>query len=208
VELSDAKAAAIRHWDARPCGAEAAMGAAEGTREFFDLTDRDRYERYAPWLPGIARWDRFTGQDLLEVGCGTGADLARFAAAGARVSGIDLSRRHLELTRSRFDLSGLPVRLERADAERLPYRNSSFDVVYSFGVIHHTSDMAAAVHEIRRVLRPGGFAIIAVYNLLFVNFALTMLALWRTVISSANRSVRVWHASKARPGRVVQWFEQ
>ncbi len=122
VGSSDAKAAAIRHWDARPCGAEAAIGAVEGSPEFFRLTDVDRYERYEPWLAETARWDRFAGQDLLEVGCGTGADLARFAAAGARVSGIDLSLRHLELAGARFDLLGHPVRLTRGDVEHLPYR--------------------------------------------------------------------------------------
>lgn len=155
------------------------MGSEEGSPEFFDLTDQNRYGRYAPWLLRTLRPDRFAGSEVLEIGCGMGADLQQLASAGAHVAAVDLVPRHLELTRRRFELAGLRARLARADAERLPYEGASFDVVYSFGVIMCTADMRAAVREIRRVLRPGGMAIIAVYNLLSVNLALTILALWQ-----------------------------
>jgi ubiquinone/menaquinone biosynthesis C-methylase UbiE len=151
-----AKTAAASHWGAHPCGAAAASGAEEGSARFFDLIDTDRYQRYAPWLPEIARFERFAGQDLLEIGCGLGTDLACFARAGARVTGIDLVPRHLALTRQRFQLLGLDARLELADAERLPYPDASFDAIYSFGVLHHTPEIGSAIAEMWRVLRPGG----------------------------------------------------
>ena len=177
--MLDARQAAVRHWQARPCGTEAALDIEEGSPGFFQATDRNRYTYYAPWLSATAQWNRFADRDVLEVGCGTGADLEQFAVAGARVSGVDLVPRHLALTSRRFALAGLRAHLARADAEHLPYADASFDAVYSFGVIHHTTDMTAAAREIRRVLRPGGTAIVAVYNLLSVNMALTLLALWQ-----------------------------
>jgi SAM-dependent methyltransferase len=135
----------------------------EGSLEFFRLVDEDRYQRYAPWLVSTARFKRFANQDVLEVGCGLGTDLAQFALVGARVTGIDLVPRHLALTRQRFRIAGLDVRLARADAEALPFAAESFDAVYSFGVLHHTPDMNAALSEIHRVLRPGGRIIVGVY---------------------------------------------
>lgn len=177
--MTDAKKAAARHWGTKPVGAEAASAELEGSPAYFRAIDTYRYEQYAPWLFDAARWDRFAGKDLLEIGCGTGADLQRFAEHGARVSAIDMSPRHLALTRRRFGLAGLDARLTMADAERLPFPSASFDAVYSFGVLHHTSNMLAAANEIRRVLRPGGVAVVAVYHLLSVNFLLTLLALWQ-----------------------------
>jgi len=162
----------VAHWDSRPCGADAGSAAEEGSAEFFRLIDLDRYQRYAPWLPGVARFERFDGQDLLEIGCGLGTDLARFAMAGARVTGIDLVPRHLALTRRRFELARLRACLTLADVERLPYPDESFDAVYSFGVLHHTPDDRAALSEIRRVLRPGGRVIIAVYHRRSYNLAI------------------------------------
>jgi SAM-dependent methyltransferase len=68
------------------------------------------------------------------------------------------------LTRQRFALEQLKTRLTRADAESLPFPEASFDVVYSFGVLHHTPDTLKAVEEARRVLKPGGVAIISLYH--------------------------------------------
>jgi ubiquinone/menaquinone biosynthesis C-methylase UbiE len=72
--------------------------------------------------------------------------------------------RHLRLTRQRFAGEGLATRPVRGDAERLPFADSSFDAVYSYGVLNHTPDTAGAVNEIRRVLRPGGLAIVGLYH--------------------------------------------
>jgi SAM-dependent methyltransferase len=101
---------------------------------------------------------------VLEVGPGLGTDHAQIARAGARAYAIDLTIGHLQSTRRRFALEGRVARLARADAERLPFGDASFDAVYSFGVLHHTPDTQAAVDEIRRVLRPGGFAVVGLYH--------------------------------------------
>jgi len=77
---------------------------------------------------------------------------------------MDLSFRHLELTRQRFRTAAVPVILAQGDAEALPLADTSIDAVYAFGVLHHTPDLTTALAEIRRVLRPGGMLWIAVYN--------------------------------------------
>ena len=101
---------------------------------------------------------------MLEIGVGIGADHQRFAQAGARLTGIDITKHAIDLVRRRFELLKLNSRLMVSDAESLPFPDGSFDLVYSWGVIHHTPDTAAAAREILRVLKPGGEFRVMVYN--------------------------------------------
>ena len=156
------KAEAVKQWDADPCGAD--REAAFGTAEFFALVERERYERYAPWMKSALGFERFAGKTVLEVGFGLGTDHMAFARSGARCYGVDLTPAHVDATRRRLRLENLPVRIARGDAEVLPFADSSFDAVYSFGVLHHTPDTGSAVEEVRRVLRPGGEAIVGLYH--------------------------------------------
>lgn len=156
------KEEAMRQWNADPCGA--VEGIAFGSPEFFRAVEVERYERYAPWMREAMGFDRAAGKRVLEVGCGLGTDLMAFARGGALTFGIDLTERHLRATQRRFLLEARGPRLARADAESLPFRSDSVDVVYSFGVLHHTPGTAQAVREIHRVLRPGGRAIVGLYH--------------------------------------------
>jgi ubiquinone/menaquinone biosynthesis C-methylase UbiE len=90
--------------------------------------------------------------------------VARYAAAGARVTGIDLTPRHVELAEAHLASAGLDARVVAGDAERLPFDDRSFDLTSSNGVLHHTPDILAALREMRRVLRPGGMTTVIVYN--------------------------------------------
>ncbi len=161
----DDKKEAVKQWTHDPCGLLGAEGIEIGSREFYETVDRNRYERYAPWMKTAIGFDRMRDKRLLEVGFGMGTDLFQFAAAGALVSGIDLSPRHLDIARRRFELFGLEADLRIADAEAIPHPDGTFDAVYSFGVIHHTPNIQKALDEIHRVLVPGGEAIVAVYHL-------------------------------------------
>src|SRR5213076_1171802 len=103
------------------------------------------------------------GEHVLEIGGGMGTDLAQFAAHGATVTDLDLSAGHLDLAKENFTLRGLTGRFVLHDAETLPFPDGSFDLVYSNGVLHHTPNTREVVEEIRRVLRPGGRAIVMMY---------------------------------------------
>lgn len=160
----DDKREATEQWTKDPCGLSGASGLEVGTKAFYERVDKNRYEEYAPWMRSAMGFDGFPGRRLLEVGFGMGTDLFQFASAGALVSGVDLSPEHLRIARQRFAVYGLPADLRLADAEQLPFSDGSFDVVYTFGVIHHTPDTQKAVDEIHRVLKPGGLALISVYH--------------------------------------------
>ena len=109
-------------------------------------------------------YDGTTGLDVLDVGCGQGIDLACYASAGARVTGIDLTPRHVQLAREHVAAMGLTAAVVEGDAESLPFSDHGFDRVSSNGVLHHTPNLPAALREIRRVLRPGGEMRIVLYN--------------------------------------------
>jgi ubiquinone/menaquinone biosynthesis C-methylase UbiE len=162
--MSDAayKQATIEQWTADPCGEVVASGET-GTLAYFESLERSRVD-YAPWMEDQLGYAGTAGLDVLDVGCGQGIDLVRYARAGANVTGVDLTPRHVELARTHLEVSGLSGTVAQGDAERLPFADDSFDRVSSNGVLHHTPDIEAALREIRRVLRPGGEARIIVYN--------------------------------------------
>jgi ubiquinone/menaquinone biosynthesis C-methylase UbiE len=160
----DDKREAIEQWTKDPCGFSGAQGVEVGTKAFYERVDANRYDEYGSWMKTRFEFTRFAGKRLLEVGFGIGTDLFQFASAGALVSGVDLSPTHLRIASQRFALYGIPADLRLADAENLPFEDGTFDVVYTFGVIHHTPDTQKAVEEIHRVLKPDGRAIIGVYH--------------------------------------------
>lgn len=137
---------------------------AVGSREFFDDLDDYRFDKLH-YLPRLVDFGGFAGQQLLEVGCGIGTDLVRFARGGARVTGVDLAETAIDLARRNFALHDVaPEDLRVANGEALPYDNDRFDVVYGHGVLQYTSDAGAMIRECHRVLKPGGTGIFMVYN--------------------------------------------
>ncbi len=152
-----------RQWDHDPVGSHYVTVAALHTKEWFLEAERYRYETYAPWMRETMEFDRHCGARLLEIGGGMGIDLAQFAAHGAVVTDADLSAGHLRLARENFAVRSLSGEFVQQDAEALVFDDSSFDVVYSNGVLHHTPDTRQVVREIYRVLKPGGRVIAMVY---------------------------------------------
>jgi SAM-dependent methyltransferase len=149
-------------WQANPCGTKFAE-AAPGTRRFYELVEDHRYQK--EWhIPQAAGFAGAQGLKVLEIGCGLGTDGAKFAAAGADYTGVDLTEAAIELARRRFELFDLRGRFQTADAEQLDFADGSFDLVYSHGVLHHTPDTQRAVREVHRVLRPGGRAVVMLYH--------------------------------------------
>ena len=110
------------------------------------------------------RYTESRGRDVLDVGCGQGIDVYEYASAGARTTGIDLTPRHVELATLHLAATGLAASIFEGDAEAMPFPAESFDLVSSNGVLHHTPNIAAALAECRRVLRPGGTFTAILYN--------------------------------------------
>src|SRR5438270_12856554 len=168
--LEEEKKRAREQWGQDPCGAVHGREHEFGTRQFFDEVERHRYKEYAPWMPEVMGFDNFAGARLLEVGCGMGTDLLQFARGGSRCTGIDLTPRSVEITRHRFNVYGERGDFLLSDGERLPFRDESFDVVYSNGVLHHTPDTGGAIGELYRVLRKGGVAKVMLYHRNSLNY--------------------------------------
>jgi ubiquinone/menaquinone biosynthesis C-methylase UbiE len=143
---------------------------APGSREWFEEIDRRflssayyAQTRGSAPFSHLMRPEIVADKSVLEVGCGMGTHAALLAKAGARLTAIDLTERAVEMTKRRFEVFGLPGNIQRADAEELPFPNASFDTVWSWGVIHHSSSMETCLSEITRVMKAGGRLLLMVY---------------------------------------------
>jgi SAM-dependent methyltransferase len=164
MPVAEEKQLAREQWSKDPAGAIYGREHEFGTREFFEAVERHRYTEYAPWMPEVMGFNDFAGAGLLEVGCGMGTDLLQFARGGAKVTGVDLTPRSIEISRRHLAVYGERGDFAITDGENLPFADESFDVVYSNGVLHHTPDTAGAVREVHRVLRRGGQARVMLYH--------------------------------------------
>jgi SAM-dependent methyltransferase len=140
------------YWNRRPCNLRHSP-APVGTREYFDQVEARKY-LVEPHIPAFAQHARWAGKRVLEIGCGLGTDTINFARAGARITAIDLSSKSLELARQRAEVFGLADRITfvEADAENLAdfVEPAPYDLIYSFGVIHHTPHPSRALEQIRK----------------------------------------------------------
>jgi 2-polyprenyl-3-methyl-5-hydroxy-6-metoxy-1,4-benzoquinol methylase len=134
-----------------------------GSPGFFRQLDDYRYDKLN-YLPRLVDFQTYQDKKFLEVGCGVGIDLVRFARAGANVTGIDLSTTAIDLACSNIEQNGLSADLRVMNGESMLFPDDSFDVVYAHGVLQYTSDAEKMAAEIHRVLKPGGAAILMVYN--------------------------------------------
>jgi len=134
-----------------------------GTKGFFDDLDEYRFDKLC-YLPKVVDFNGYRGKKILEIGCGVGIDLIRFARGGARVTGVDLASQSIQFAKKNFELRGLEADLRVMNGEALEFAGNSFDVVYAHGVLQYTADAAKMAKEMHRVLKPGGEAIAMVYN--------------------------------------------
>jgi SAM-dependent methyltransferase len=134
-----------------------------GSRGFFDDLDQYHFEKLHHLLR-LVNFEGYRGQRVLEVGCGAGVDLARFAKGGADVVGVDLASSAIDLARANFEQQGLTGEFHVANGETLPFADDAFDFVFAHGVVQYTADPQRLVDECRRVLKPCGEAVFQVYN--------------------------------------------
>lgn len=154
------------YWNARPLGLQYVTdeGLQVGSPEFFAHIRPWMNPYKFPWI--MQRIEReaaiLEGKHLLEVGCGMGYDSLELLKRGVRVTATDLTPNAVELTRRHFEVEGvLAEDVRTANVLDLPFEDCTFDAVWANGVLHATGDTPRAVREVRRVLRPGGRAIIS-----------------------------------------------
>ena len=152
------------HWEREACGA----------RYGEDLNGKSRFDqiataRYAlePYISSFANFQSASGKTVLEIGVGAGTDFQNWCNYATHATGVDLTDTAIATTRERLSVNAIPAAsytLRRADAEQLPFADNSFDLVYSWGVLHHTPDTPRAFREAFRVLKPGGTIKAMIYH--------------------------------------------
>jgi ubiquinone/menaquinone biosynthesis C-methylase UbiE len=153
------------YWNARPCNIRHSPKPV-GSREYFDEVEARKYF-VESHIPRFAEFERWRGKKVLEIGCGIGTDTISFARAGAQVTAVDLTEKSLEVARQRAQVFGFQDRVKfyQADAEKLSESVpvEKYDLIYSFGVIHHTPHPENVLGQIRKYAAPGTTVKIMVY---------------------------------------------
>jgi SAM-dependent methyltransferase len=142
----------IDFWDSRPCNIRHSSKEV-GTREYFEEVTAKKYF-VEPHIIPFANFDEWKGKKVLEIGCGIGTAAQSFAEAGAIYTGVDLSEKSLQLARDRFEVFGLEGTFYKVNDEDISsfVPVEDFDLVYSFGVIHHTPNPKKLLSEIRKYM--------------------------------------------------------
>ncbi len=201
--------AAGRYWDAHPISTDS-VAFAPGSRESFEAI----YEKWRATEDDARRQflESCRGQRVLEVGCGIGKDARYLCENGIDYCGLDYSFRSVRMAQDHLAFAGLSPRLLNADAGTLPFRDGSFDLAFSIGVLHHIADTPAGCRELLRVLRPGGTLRVMFYNRRSYHYALVAWAvcplIWlmlklpflRGLLSFAPAKLRHLHAIAEKYG--------
>lgn len=162
-ETNSSKQHVYNYWNNASCGTEF-IHEKKFTKEYFEAIENFRYT-IEPEIFSFAQFTRYHGKKVLEVGVGAGSDFLQWVRAGAHPHGIDLTHEAIRNVQHRLNLYNLHTQnIQVADAEQLPYNDNTFDLTYSWGVIHHSPNMEQCLSEIIRVTKPGGEIKIMIYN--------------------------------------------
>lgn len=147
-----------QYWNNQPCNIKHSNKPI-GTKEYFDEVEKRKYF-VESHIPLFAEFDKYIGKNVLEIGCGIGTDAVNFARYGANYTGIDISPKSVEITKQRFDVYNLKGTIMECDIENIfdynNFKNQKFDLVYSFGVLHHIPNISKAISNIKNLLKVGG----------------------------------------------------
>lgn len=157
-------------WNAKPCDSDMSQRQLL-SKDYFAEIEKHRYELQPHIADLLSRLD-LQGARVLEIGTGAGTDARAIVRLGGEYFGINVDAGSSDMTRTALEVFGVPGEVRRASALNIPYSDNSFDVVYSFGVLHHIPAVAGAVEEIQRVLKPSGSLVIMLYNRTSINYQL------------------------------------
>lgn len=153
-------------WDCHPCNIRHSPKPV-GTKEYFAEVEARKYY-VEPHILRFAQFEHWCGKKVLEIGCGIGTDTINFARCGARVTAVELSSKSLEIARQRAEVYGFQscIQFYCGNAEELStfVPVEPYDLIYSFGGIHHTSHPERVIAQMRHYLRLGSTVKIMVYH--------------------------------------------
>jgi ubiquinone/menaquinone biosynthesis C-methylase UbiE len=151
------------YWNKASCGTEF-INYTKYSIEYFETIEKFRYT-IEPEIFSFAQFTRYKDKKILEVGVGAGTDFVQWVRAGALAHGIDITQEAITNVKNRLALYNLTAKeICIADAENLPYENNTFDLVYSWGVIHHSPDTYRCLCELIRVTKLSGTIKLMIYN--------------------------------------------
>jgi 2-polyprenyl-3-methyl-5-hydroxy-6-metoxy-1,4-benzoquinol methylase len=183
------------YWNRRPCNLRHSPKAV-GTREYFEEVEQRKYF-VEPHIPIFTEFHKWAGKRVLEIGCGLGTDTINFARNGARVTAVDMSRESLSLAKRRAEIYGLQDRITfyEANAEELTtiVPVEAYDLIYSFGVIHHTPHPEKVIAQLTHYARPGTIVKVMMYHrrswkVLAILFTVAKGRFWRLTEAIARQS--------------------
>lgn len=192
-----------QYWNRRPCNIRHSS-APLGSNEYFDEVEKRRYFA-EPHIPGFAQFDKWKGKKVLEIGCGIGTDSIRFARAGATLTLVELSDKSLEMCKKRFDTYGFKAQFYCGNAEELStfVPVEAYDLIYSFGVIHHTPHPEKVFAEIKKYCKPGTEIRVMLYSRWSWKVFWILMKYGKGTFWRINELVRMY--SEAQTGCPVTW---
>ena len=192
------------YWNRRPCNIRHSNKPV-GTREYFDEVEARKYF-VEPHIPAFADFERWRGKKVLEIGCGIGTDSINFARAGADVTVVDLSEESLALCRKRFEVYGLEAHFYAGDAEQLGsfVPVEKYDLIYSFGVIHHTPHPERVFEQVKQYCKPETELRVMLYSKWSWKVFWIIAGYGRGQLWKADELVRTY--SEAQTGSPVTYF--
>lgn len=158
-----------KFWNAKPCDSDTTTEAKYSFAYFRDI-ERERYRLQSHILDLLSSLE-LDGKKVLEIGTGVGTDARTIIALGGQYTGINVDAGSSDMTRRALAVFDLPGEVRQATALDIPYPDGTFDVVYSFGVLHHIPEISSAIQEIHRVIKPGGCVAVMLYNRTSINYA-------------------------------------
>ena len=192
------------------------IAAEPGSKAYFEEVDRRFFASANSYLPAkkypfdsLVDFEGLRDKDVLEIGVGHGSHAALLAAKAKSFTGIDLTEAAVTMTKKRFDQFAIPGTILQMDAEKMSFADSSFDFIWSWGVIHHSADTKRIIKEMNRVLRPGGTATVMVYHRNWWNFGLVYGLLKGVGQGQLKKHKSLHHvAQAATDGAIARYYRQ
>ena len=182
--MNDDKKRVHDFWNEKSCGEELYL--TKPDKNGYNFQAQERYRLEGRMIFDFVNFSQSKNLNVLEIGVGLGADHQEFAESGANLTGIDLTERAVSYTKKRMEVFGLNSKLIVGDAENLIFDDESFDIVYSWGVLHHSPNTEKALNDVYRVLKKGGTSKIMIYHkwsivgyMLWIRYALLRFRPWK-----------------------------